>query len=306
VTALVANGANPGLITHFVKKGLEELAAIKGIAFCGNYAHLAKELGVSTVQVAERDTQDDQGFYPRDTFVNTWSVDGFMAELCHQPVEMGWGSHEGSRNDVLNFDRPGSATMPGRTGLDTRVRSWVPSVGEQEAHLVTHHEAHSIAEMLTLGQQGVANYCPTVYYAYRPCEKAMRMIDRLGRKAEMPGEVGKAVMQHPVTGQDELGALLIHDGGAYWYGSTLTVEQARSLAPHNNATSMQVVATVIASIKWMLLHPDEGVIEAEDVDHDFVLNESLAYLGHVGGVESGWRPADVEAPQLQDFLIHSI
>jgi homospermidine synthase len=304
ITALVANGANPGLITHFVKKGLEELAVIKGVKFCGNYAKLAMDLGVSTVQIAECDTQDDQRLHPRNTFVNTWSVDGFISELCHQPAEMGWGSHEGPRNDVLDFDGPGSVYMPGRTGLDTRVRSWVPSAGEQEAHLVTHHEAHSIAQMLTVREHGFLTYCPTVYYAYRPCEKAMQMIDRLRRKVERAREVERAVMQHPVTGQDELGALLIHNAGAYWYGSTLTVEQAKSLAPCNNATSMQVVATIVASIKWMLLHPYEGVIEPEDVDHDFVLNEALPYLGHVCGVESGWRPAEVAEPQLQDFLIH--
>jgi homospermidine synthase len=302
-TALVANGANPGLITHFVKQGLEELALIKGIEFRGDHAKLALDLGVSTVQIAECDTQDDRRCYPRTTFVNTWSVDGFISELCHQPVEMGWGSHEAPRSDVLNFDGACSAYMPGRTALNTRVRSWVPSSGEHEAHLVTHHEAHSIADMLTLRKHGTATYSPTVYYAYLPCGKAMEMIGRLHNKAESLAEVEKAVMQNPVTGQDELGALLIHDSGAYWYGSTLTVEQAKSLAPYNNATSMQVVSTIIASIKWMLLHPYEGVIEPEDVDHRFILNESLAYLGHVRGVDSGWRPADVEHPQFQDFLL---
>lgn len=302
-TALVANGANPGLITHFVKKGLEELAVIKGATFCGNYAKLARDLGVSTVQIAERDTQDDQRRHPPNTFVNTWSVDGFISELCHQPVEMGWGTHEGPRHDVLHFDRPGSVCMPGRTGLDTKVRSWVPSVGAQAAHLVTHHEAHSIAAMLTVRAPGLATYCPTVFYAYRPCGQAMQMIDRLRSKVEHVRDVEKTVMQHPVTGQDELGALLVHNTGAYWYGSTLTVEQANALAPYNNATSMQVVATIVASIKWMLLHPYEGVIEPEDVDHDFVLDDALPCLGHVGGVESGWRPAALAAPQLQDFLI---
>jgi homospermidine synthase len=302
-TALVANGANPGLITHFVKKGLEELARIKGVAFCGNYAQLALDLDVSTVQVAERDTQDDGRLYPQNTFVNTWSVDGFIAELCHQPVEMGWGSHEAARPDVAAFDGPGSVFMPGRTGLHTTVRSWVPSVGEQVAHLVSHHEAHSIAEMLTVRAQGVRTYCPTVYYAYRPCAQSMAMIDRLRRRVEHAGAVEKAVMQQPVTGQDELGALLVHNEGAYWYGSTLAVEQASALAPYNNATSMQVVATIIASVKWMLLHPEEGVIEPEDVDHHFILDEALACLGDVGGVESGWRPAAAGRPQFQDFLI---
>jgi len=306
-TALVANGANPGLVTHFVKQGLEELASIKRVPFCGNYAQLALALGVSTVQIAERDTQDDTPddgrFHSPDTFVNTWSVDGFIAELCHQPVEMGWGTHEAPRNDVLAFDGPGSVYMPGRTGLDTRVRSWAPSVGEQAAHLVTHHEAHSIADMLTVRAHGVPTYSPTVYYAYRPCAPAMAMIDRLRQKAVHLRDVGKAVMQHPLTGYDELGALLVHDTGAYWYGSTLTIDEANALAPCNNATSMQVVATIVASIKWMVLHPFEGVIEPEDVDHDFVLRESMGYLGRAGGVESGWRPAGVPRPQFHDFLI---
>lgn len=302
-TALVANGANPGLITHLVKKGLEELAGIQGVAFKGNYATLARDLGVSTVQIAECDTQDDQRVHPHNTFVNTWSVDGFIAELCHQPVELGWGSHEGPRHDVVNVDGTGSAVMPGRTGLDTRVRSWVPSAGEQAAHLVTHHEAHSIAAMLTVRGQGSRTYCPTVFYAYRPCAQARSMIDRLRRNVARVGEVGKAVMQHPLTGQDELGALLVHNAGAYWYGSTLTAQQANALAPCNNATSMQVVATIVASIKWMLLHPCEGVIEPEDVDHNFVLDEALPWLGHVRGVDSGWRPAGADRPQFQDFLI---
>jgi homospermidine synthase len=302
-TALVANGANPGLITHFVKKGLEELARIKGVAACGNYAKLARDLGVSTVQIAECDTQDDQLLHPLNTFVNTWSVNGFISELCHQPVEMGWGSHEMPRNDVRDFDAPDSVYMPGRTGLDTKVRSWTPSAGAQEAHLVTHHEAHSIAAMLTVREHGFPAYCPTVYYAYRPCGQALQMIDHLKGKAGLVREVEKTVMQHPVTGQDELGALLIHDTGAYWYGSTLTVDQATSLAPLNNATSLQVVATIVASIKWMLLHPDEGVIEPEDVDHKFILDEALPWLGDVRGVESGWRPFDVERPQFQEFLI---
>lgn len=35
---------------------------------------------------------------------------------------------------------------------------------------------------------------------------------------------------------------------AYWYGSRLSIEQARQLAPCNNATSMQVAAGVVAGM----------------------------------------------------------
>jgi homospermidine synthase len=44
---------------------------------------------------------------------------------------------------------------------------------------------------------------------------------------------------------DELGILLAgHAKNAYWYGSQLTIEEARRVAPHNNATSLQVRAWV--------------------------------------------------------------
>jgi hypothetical protein len=43
------------------------------------------------------------------------------------------------------------------------------------------------------------------------------------------------------AGMDELGVLIAgHSKNAYWYGSQLTIEEARRVAPHNNATSLQV------------------------------------------------------------------
>ncbi len=45
------------------------------------------------IHVAERDTQRAKEPKPFDTFWNTWSVEGFIAEGL-QPAELGWGSHE--------------------------------------------------------------------------------------------------------------------------------------------------------------------------------------------------------------------
>jgi homospermidine synthase len=44
-------------------------------------------------------------------------------------------------------------------------------------------------------------------------------------------------------GIDELGVLLAgHRKNAYWYGSQLSVDDARRLAPHNSATTLQVTS----------------------------------------------------------------
>jgi homospermidine synthase len=103
-------------------------------------------------------------------------------------------------------------------------------------------------------------------------------------------------------GYDELGARLVFDGGAYWYGSTPTRARAAELAPYNNATSLQVASGVICVLQWMLDHPREGVVEAEDPTHNAVLSVAMPYLGLVHGVETDWKPCGKVRLQFADFL----
>jgi homospermidine synthase len=90
---------------------------------------------------------------------------------------------------------------------------------------------------------------------------------------------------------DELGVLLMgHAKGAYWYGSRLTIDQARRLVPHNNATSLQVTAAVLAGVIWAIENPRRGVVEADEMDHARILGMCAPYLGDVVGVYSDWTP----------------
>ena len=95
---MVAHGANPGLVSHFVKQALLNLAADTGVetavpANRTGWGALAKSLGVKVIHIAERDTQVANIAKQRGEFVNTWSIDGFVGEGC-QPAELGWGTHE--------------------------------------------------------------------------------------------------------------------------------------------------------------------------------------------------------------------
>lgn len=89
-TAVIAHGANPGLITHFVKAGLTEMAAHAGYELNQNWAELARALGVAAIHIAERDTQTAHHLLAAGEFVNTWSIDGLLAE-AGQRAELGWG-----------------------------------------------------------------------------------------------------------------------------------------------------------------------------------------------------------------------
>ena len=93
------------------------------------------------------------------------------------------------------------------------------------------------------------------------------------------------------AGVDELGVLLMgHARGAYWYGSRLSIEQARALAPHNNATGLQVTAAVLGGMVWAMENPRAGVVEADHLDHARVLQVAEPYLGDMVGEYSDWTP----------------
>ena len=301
-TAVLTQGANPGLASSFVKQALLNLAADAGLshqvpATQDDWARLAQQVGVKVIHIAERDTQVAPRRKAKDEFVNTWSVDGFMSE-GRQPAELGWGTHE--RHWPADAARHGygsdAAIYLHRPGAATRVRSWTPLEGPYHGFLITHGESISIADHLTLREGGAVRYRPTVNYAYYPCDDAVLSLhEAAGHNWRL--QPRQHILREEISqGVDELGVLLMgHARGAYWYGSRLSIRQARRLLPHNSATSLQVVAGVLAGMVWALRHPAAGVVEPEDLDHALVLKIAAPYLGELVGVYGDWTPLQERA-----------
>lgn len=296
-TAIMTLGANPGLASIFVKRALLRIAADNGMADSrparhADWAGLAHQLGIKAIHIAECDTQTTARRKTRNEFVNTWSVDGFIAEGL-QPSELGWGTHERHwpADGARHAFGCGAAIYLNRPGAATRVRSWTPLEGAYHGFMITHSESISIADHLTLRQDGDVLYRPTVHYAYHPCDDAVLSIHELAGRNCQP-QAGKRIIRDEVaSGIDELGVLLMGNRkGVYWYGSRLSIQQARELAPYNNATSLQVVAGVLAGMVWALRNPRAGVVEPDDLDHAAIMDIARPYLGEVVGVYGDWNP----------------
>jgi homospermidine synthase len=136
-----------------------------------------------------------------------------------------------------------------------------------------------------------AVYRPTVHYAYHPCDDAVLSIHELAGKNWNQQRTQRLMMDEIVTGIDELGVLLMgHKRGAYWYGSQLSTDEARALAPHNNATSLQVTVAVLAGVIWAIEHPARGIVEPDEMDFARILEICLPYLGTVIGAYGDWTP----------------
>jgi homospermidine synthase len=296
-TAVVTQGANPGLASAFVKQAMlnmakEQEVELGKLASYEDWAGLARRLDIKVIHIAERDTQISSRRRQRGEFVNTWSVDGFVSEGL-QPSELGWGSHERHWPDDASRHGYGcdAAVFLHRPGVATRVRSWTPLEGPYQGFLVTHGESISIADHLTLRKDGTVVYRPTVHYAYHPCDDAVLSLhESAGKNWEL--QRNKRIMQAEIeSGMDELGVLLMGNArGVYWYGSRLTIEQARALAPHNSATSMQVVAGILGGMVWAIHNPRAGVVEPDDIDYELVMQIATPYLGELAGVYGDWTP----------------
>jgi homospermidine synthase len=296
-TAIIAHGANPGLVNHFVKDALLQIAAENGIDANprrrADWIALAGTLGIKVVHVAERDTQRSAAPKDRGEFVNTWSVDGFISEGC-QPSELGWGTHEKTMPADGNRNPGGSdaAIYLDQPGVMTRVRSWTPDEGPMHGWIITHNESISIADYFSGPVEGEL-YRPTVHYAYHPCDAAVNSIHELAGRNYVPQERQRIIVDEVIDGVDELGVLLMgNDRGSLWYGSNLSIEEAREAAPHNNATSLQVVAPVLAGMFWAIDNPEAGIVEADELPHDAIIDVCRPYLGRMVSAWTDWTPLE--------------
>jgi homospermidine synthase len=296
-TAVLTHGANPGMVSHLVKRALLNIAADTGVdagtpGGREDWARLARTLGIKVIHIAERDTQVCNVPKSANEFVNTWSVDGFVSEGA-QPAELGWGTHE--RHFPADAARhsmgSGCAIYLQRPGASTRVRTWTPKAGHFHGFLITHSEAISLADYYTVSEGDRVVYRPTSHYAYHPSDDAVLSVHEFaGRNWHL--QEHKRIMCAEITGGiDELGVLLAgHAKNAYWYGSQLSIGEARKLAPYNSATSLQVTAAALAGMIWAMENPDRGVVEPDDMDFARPLEICMPYLGPVVGQYTDWTP----------------
>ena len=296
-TAVICHGANPGIVNHFVKQALLDIARDTGVkaetpTSQEGWAKLSQSLGIKVIHIAERDTQVSNKPKEVGEFVNTWSIDGFFSEGS-QPAELGWGTHEKALppDGVRHEFGSGAAIYLNRPGCTTRVRSWTPLEGPYHGYLITHNESISIPDYLSVRENGKVTYRPTCHYAYHPCDDAILSLHELNGKNGNLQDRKRLMMDEITSGVDELGVLLMgNKKGVYWYGSRLSIEETRKLVPYNNATSLQVTVAVLSGVIWAMENPNMGIVEPEYLNFERILEIANPYLGEVVGIWGDWTP----------------
>lgn len=301
-TMVIEHGANPGLVSHWTKVGLEDIAqamlarglgepALERALADADYPALARPSGVRVIHISERDTQITSEPKQQDEFVNTWSVKGFYEEGM-SPAELGWGTHERRlpAEAQLHACGPRNQICIARMGITVWVHSWVPS-GEIIGMLVRHGEAFTLSDFLTVWEDDCPVYRPTVHYAYVPCDAALNSLHELRMRGLRAQSRMRILNDDIIDGRDELGVLLLgHALNGWWVGSQLDIHETRRLAPSQYATTLQVAAPVIAALFWMIAHPAEGLCTPEQLPHRDILAVAARYLGPCPSLQTDWTP----------------
>jgi len=288
-TMLADQGMNPGIVSLFALRGLEDLAWAVGAVpaaeavRAGKYARAAELLGVRTIHITERDTQVLRKPKPRGKFYNTWSSVGLAAEAL-DPVQMGLGVHEGGPRVPGTLDVRNMRIEPVR-GMDKRAWSYSPSRrgagGVYEGYVIPHGEANTLSHCLT-----GPGYRPSVYFVYQPCPAARASLAEIRRKDYAPPKDDEAVVVTlPMlkSGYDAVGALIWSERYPPWWSGT--VLDHADMAPlglkYSGPTTVQVAIALLSALKWMMANPNKGFITPEDLPYRQILDDCTPYLGRV-------------------------
>ncbi|MBA3954641.1 saccharopine dehydrogenase NADP-binding domain-containing protein [Candidatus Dependentiae bacterium] len=304
-TAVVEHGANPGLVSHWTKSALMSItkkiieisqddtrrAQLKEAVDKHDFRSLAYLTGTKVIHISERDTQISGNPKQVDQCVNTWSARGLYEEGT-APTEIGWGTHEKTmpHNAHEPFFGPRNQIFLNEMGMNVLMRSWVPS-GDIVGMLIRHGEAYSLSNYFTLWNNDKALYRPTVHFVYTPSDAAIASLYELRMRNYTLQPSLRIMNDDIISGHDEVGVLLLgHDLNGWWTGSHLSIEQTRSLVGNQNATTLQVAASLLGALFWMIDNPRKGFNVPDDLPYAQILSIAEPYLGTTISMQTDWNP----------------
>ena len=205
-------------------------------------------------------------------------------------------------NATLHEEGPRNQICLGQMGIDTWVRSWVPS-GEMIGMVIRHGESFTLSDYLTIWENNKVVYRPSVYYAYCPADYALSSLYELKMRQYHLQEKQRIVKDEIIAGSDELGVLLMgHDFNAWWVGSVLDIHTARRLVPKQNATLLQVAISVISALQWIIKNPNEGINVPDNLPYKEIMDTARPYLGKMISMQVSWSPKHDNRPGYLKYV----
>jgi homospermidine synthase len=83
-----------------------------------------------------------------------------------------------------------------------------------------------------------------------------------------------------------------HGLTGWWTGSQLDIHETRRLVQGQNATTLQVAASVLGGLTFIIDNPRKGILVPDELPHQDILDVAAPYLGPCPSVRTDWTPLD--------------
>ena len=177
---VLQHGNNPGLVSHFVKAGLEYIVKnqfrlnreYRQLIKDNKFNILAKKLELEMIHVNDIDYQEVNSNFDKEKLYSTWCIDSFFFEMLSEAtVDFGTNEKIDYEDECNLVDYENGFLEFKDLAYDKVCNTYYPK-GKFEGYMVPHEETITIAQGLEVKENNKVVYRPTVMFLYSPCEFA--------------------------------------------------------------------------------------------------------------------------------------
>ena len=303
------HGNNPGLVSHFVKAGLEYIIKkqyknnkkLNDLLEGKKFNEIAKELDLKEIHVNDSDYQEVRDEFDKDTLYSTWSIDSFFFEMLSEAtINLGVNEKFDFEKEFKKIDLKNGFLEFKDLAIDIVGKTYYPK-GKFEGFLVPHEETITIAKSLEVKNGEEIIYRPTVIFLYSPCDfaveylKSARVYDYLNsnittsdnqivRGFKYPKNSEIIYKENIKKGTEYVGVLLL--GSKFkpvWVGNRIKqsfLYKDKKSSFWQTPTITPVAMSALAVTCWMIKNKDKGGIYFPDDISEYkeIINFAEKYI----------------------------
>jgi len=313
---VLQHGNNPGLVSHFVKAGMEYIVRtqykkdkkLNALVKQNKFNEAAHMLGVKMIHVNDIDLQKIKDNYSPDTLWSTWCVDAFFFEMLTESA-FNMGTHEKMdfKNKFKFTDSAKGFLEFEKIATENKCRTYYPN-GAFDGFLVSHEETVTIAKSLEVYRDKKLIYRPSVMFLYSPCQLAREYLSKAKvneypipnpeKPLDCENKNGETIIRgyiYPKSGEiaykekiesgtEYVGVLIIGENfKPVWVGNRVELSflyKDKKSSYWQTPTITPVAMSALAATCWAIKNKDKGGIYFPDdiSDYKYILKIAEKYI----------------------------
>ena len=313
---VLQHGNNPGLVSHFVKVGIEHIVftqhgknkQLKKLVKQNKFNEAAHMLGIKMIHVNDIDLQKININCDERMLFNTWCIDSFFFEMVSEAT-INVGSHENIdfENECKFMDLSQGFLEFKKLAAEMKCRTYYPG-GAFEGFLIPHDETATIAKSLEVKCGEDVLYRPSVMFVYLPCHLAFEYFSKSKVNEYPEPDISKPQDCSDVNGQtiirgylyprdaeivdkedlaggtEHVGVLIMGDNfDPVWVGNRIEpsfLYKKDKDSYWQMPTITPVAMSALAAVCWMIKNKHKGGIYFPDdiIDYKYILKIAEKYI----------------------------